>query len=372
MITTSVVPGDSTPTTAGGAETNPTVAPAPGTPTTKAPAGPSGPNNTAAPNQVQSAPGQTWTLAVGGTDGSVRMVTSDGTKATTLVSGGSGLDPAPAWSPDRSRIAYVTRDGASTGIAFASVAQGSGPGNALPRLPCQTCGWDPPDPPVNTVPPHPTTTHPPTTTTTTTKATVTTPTTASTTTTTTVKAAGTTVGTAGTTASTTIEHPIFVGPTTIAWAEQSCTGPQCVTSVVFGDTTLNEQSRVRIPGDVTMMAPGPTGQQVLAVANDRLVVVRPDAAAADDGGPYTGVSVDHRGHTIGWHSDRPGQASVLEDVQDHHTIEMGQAGAVTSLAWSPDGAQVSYVSSGRLFVANADFSGPRDVTPNGMTVASVA
>jgi hypothetical protein len=82
--------------------------------------------------------------------------------------------------------------------------------------------------------------------------------------------------------------------------------------------------------------------------------------------------VDHRGHTIGWHSDRPGQASVLEDVQDHHTIETGQAGAVTSLAWSPDGTQVSYISNGRLFVAKADFSAPRDVTPNGMTVASVA
>jgi hypothetical protein len=84
------------------------------------------------------------------------------------------------------------------------------------------------------------------------------------------------------------------------------------------------------------------------------------------------VSVDHRGHTIGWHSDRPGQASVLEDVQDHHTIETGQAGAVTSLAWAPDGTQVSYVSNGRLFVGNADFTGPRDVTPSGMTVASVA
>jgi hypothetical protein len=145
-----------------------------------------------------------------------------------------------------------------------------------------------------------------------------------------------------------------------------------VTSIVLGDTTLKEQGRAQIDGAVTMMASDPADQEVLAVANNRMWVVRPGSDATDNGGPYSGVCVDNRGHTIGWHSDQPGQAAVLEDVQDHHTINTGLAGTVTALTWSPDGTQVSYVTGGRLFVANADFSEAKDLTPSGATVLSVA
>jgi hypothetical protein len=366
--TTAVASGDSTPTTVGPGETSAGTA----TPTTstKAPATTNAPDNSVPGNQVESNGLQPWAVAAGGTDGSVWIVRADGTKATTVVPGGSGLDPAPAWSLDRSQIVYVRPQGSSTEIAFASVvAQGGGPGSAVPLLPCQTC--DPGDPP-DTTPPRTVFTVPPTTPTTTT----TTPTKVTTASTTSSATTTTTLGgTTGTTAApqgTTIQHPLFIGSDTVVWDEQSCTGRQCVTSIVFADTTLKEKSRARIAGVVTMMAADPTDQEVLAVANDRLLVVRPGVGATDDGGPFTGVSVDHRGHTIGWHSDRPGTGAVLEDVQDHHTINTGKAGAVTALTWSPDGVQVSYVTNGRLFVANADFSGARDVTPTGITVASVA
>jgi hypothetical protein len=327
-----------------------------------------GPDNGAPTNGVLSAGPQPWTFAAGGTDGSVVLVNSDGTKAATLAPGGSNLDPAPAWSLDRTQVAFVTRRGSSTAIAFAAVPPpGSGPGNAVPLLPCQTCGTGgditaATRPRITVGPTQTFSTSPP-------KVTIK-PVNSSTTTPRTIVTIPSTAAPIGTT--TTIDHPLFLGPDSVAWFEQSCSGKLCSTAIVFADATLREQSRARVSGVVTTMAADPVDQEVLAVVGDRLLVARPGGAVADDGGPFSGVSVDNRGHTIGWHSDRPGEASVLEDVDDHHTINTGQAGVVTSLTYSPDGAQVGYVSDGRAFVANADFTAPREVTPSGMTVASVA
>jgi len=167
----------------------------------------------------------------------------------------------------------------------------------------------------------------------------------------------------------TVQRPVFVAANSVAWIERTCAGSQCTSAVVFADTTLKETNRSAVPGTVTMAVADPAGNDVVVVADNRALTVKAGSPAVDSGGPFTGVTIDRRGHTIAWHGNQPGQASVFEDVQDRHTIN---GPTLSSLTYSPDGTQVGYISNGHLFVANADFTNPRDLTPTDVTPASVA